>query len=161
VNWELNSQVTKKALLMKKALIVYDSRSGGTEQIAELIGEGLRMAGVEAVVAKAQKFKKESDLQGYDAFIVGSPNYHGEMLQSLKTFLFLMEKAEPQGRIGGAFGSYGWDSGVVERLYNTLQHVFSMDMASGPLMLKSASVSGGMQVAQAYGREIAEKLNAS
>jgi flavorubredoxin len=143
---------------MKKALIVYDSRSGGTEQIAELIGEGLRIEGAEAVVAKAQKFKKESDLTGFDAYILGSPNYHGEMLQSVKTFLFLMEKAELQGKIGGAFGSFGWDSGVVERLYNTLLHVFSMDMVSGPLMLKTASVSGGIKVAQDYGREVAQKL---
>ena len=143
---------------MKKALIVYDSRSGGTEQIAELIGEGLRIEGAEAVVSKAQKFKTESDLQGFDAYIVGSPNYHGEMLQSMKTLLFLMEKTELQGKVGGAFGSFGWDSGVVERLYNTLFHVFSLDMVSGPLMLKTATVSGGIKVAQDYGREVAQKL---
>jgi len=69
---------------MKKALIVFDSRSGSTEEIAELIAEGLRMEAVEVSLSKPQPLKKENQLQGFDAYIFGSPNYHGEMLQSLK-----------------------------------------------------------------------------
>jgi hypothetical protein len=33
-----------------------------------------------------------------------------------------------------------------------------MNMAGGPLMLKSSSLGGGVQMAQDYGREIAGKL---
>jgi hypothetical protein len=36
-----------------------------------------------------------------------------------------------------------------------------MDMASGPLLLKSASLGGGLKMAQDYGREIGKKLAAA
>jgi hypothetical protein len=33
-----------------------------------------------------------------------------------------------------------------------------MNMVNGPLMLKASSLGGGIQMAQDYGREVAEKL---
>jgi hypothetical protein len=39
-----------------------------------------------------------------------------------------------------------------------MKHIYKMNMVSGPLMLKTASLGGGVQMAQDYGREIADKL---
>lgn len=36
--------------------------------------------------------------------------------------------------------------------------VLEMDMLPGPLMLKSADLGGGIQMAQDYGREIGKRL---
>ena len=38
-----------------------------------------------------------------------------------------------------------------------MKHILEMDMVTGPLMLKSASLEGGIQMAQDYGRGIAKK----
>jgi flavorubredoxin len=144
---------------MAKALVVCASRTGDTRQIGELIAEGLRFSGAEADVVDVKEIKKESDLQGYDAVILGSPTYHGEMLQSMKTLLFMAEKAGFEGKVGAAFGAFGWSGEALERIFETMKNIFKMDMVSNPLQLKSSSLGGGIKMAQDYGREIAKKLN--
>ena len=143
---------------MSKAIIVYASRTGQTKKIGELIAEGIRLSGNEANVVKANDVNKETDLQGYDAFVFGSATYHGDMMQAMKTLLFLAEKAGLEGKVGGSFGAFGWSGEAPDRIYNTMKNIFNMDMVSGPLRLKSSSLGGGVQMAQSYGREIAKKF---
>ncbi len=145
---------------MPKALIVYASRSGHTQMIADLIAEGIRMSGMEAFVLEAGQIKSESDLAGYDAYAFGSPTYHGDMLPLMKTFLFLAEKADLAGKVGGAFGAFGWSGEAGERIHQTMRHIFKMNMLSDPLRLKSASLDGGIPMAQDYGRQMARQLGA-
>jgi flavorubredoxin len=143
---------------MAQALVVYATRTGQTRKIAELIAEGIRFSGTEAKIVSAHEIKKESDLDGYDGYVFGSATYHGEMMQGMKTFLFLAEKISMEGKPGGAFGAFGWSGEAPDRIYDTMKNIFRMDMVSGPLRLKSAALGGGVQMAQDYGREIGQKL---
>jgi len=143
---------------MAQVLIVYATRTGETEKIGNLIAEGIRFSGHEAAVAKITDIKKEDDLKGYDAVVFGSPTYHGEMVQGMKTLLFMAEKAELEGKVGGAFGAFGWSGEAPDRIFETMKNIYKMDMVSIPLRLKSSNLGGGMQMAQDYGREIADKL---
>ncbi len=143
---------------MAKALIIYSTRAGETRQIGELIAEGMRFSGVEVRVADVKEIASEKDLAGYDAYVFGSPTYHGDMLQSMKAMLFLAEKAGLENKPGGAFGAFGWSGESPERIFGTMKNIFSMDMVSGPLMLKNTALGGGIKMAQDYGREIAGKL---
>ena len=143
---------------MAKVLIVYATRTGETRQIAELIAEGIRFSGHEAEVVEAKNIKNEADLEGFDAYAFGSSTYHGEMLQAMKTFLFIAEKANLEGKPGGAFGSFGWSGEANDRIFDTMKHIMKMDMVGDTLRLKSSSLGGGLQMAQDYGREIAKKL---
>ena len=145
---------------MPKALLVYATRTGETQKIAELIAEGLRFSLVDAQVVNANKIKNAEELEGYDALIFGSATYHGEMLQSMKTLLFLAEKADLEGKIGGAFGAFGWSGEAPERIFDTMKNIYKMQMVAGPLRLKSSAIEGGMKAAQEFGKEIASKLNA-
>ena len=145
---------------MAKVLVVYATRTSSTKEIADLIAEGIRFSGNEAVVVDVKDMKNEADFEGYDGYVFGSPTYHGEMLQSMKTMLFLAEKAGLEGKVGGAFGAHGWSTEAQDRIYNTMKEIFKMDMAKGPLLLKSASLGGGIQMAHEYGKEIGSKLNA-
>jgi flavorubredoxin len=143
---------------MPKALIVYATRTGETQQIADLIAEGLRFSGHEAEVVEAKNITNEADLEGYDAYVFGSSTYHGEMLQAMKTFLFIAEKANLDGKPGGAFGSFGWSGEANDRIFDTMKHILKMDVVGDTLRLKSSKLEGGLQMAQDYGREIAKKL---
>jgi flavorubredoxin len=143
---------------MAKVLVVCATRSGETRTIGDLIAEGIRISGHEAKVVNAREIAKEDDLQGFDAYVFGSATYHGDMLQAMKTLLFLAQKAGLEGKVGGAFGAFGWSGEAPDRIYETLQHIFKMNMVSGPLRLKTSSLGGGIQMAQDYGREIAQKL---
>ena len=144
---------------MGKVLVVYATRTSSTKQIAELVAEGIRFTGQEAVLVDVKDIKKETELEGYDGYVFGSPTYHGEMLQSMKTMLFLAEKANLEGKVGGAFGAHGWSTEAQDRIYNTMKEIFKMDMAKGPLLLKSAALGGAVQMAQEYGKEIGAKLS--
>ena len=143
---------------MPRALIVYATRTGDTQRIAERIAEGIRFGGVDAEIADVSTIKKETDLNGYEAYAFGSPTYHGDMLQPMKTFLFLAEKAELEGKAGGAFGAFGWSGEVPDRIYGTMKNIFKMNMVGDPLRLKSIALGGGNQMAQDYGRQIAKKI---
>ncbi len=140
---------------MAKALIVYSTRAGETRQIGELIAEGMRFSGVDVTVVDVKEIKSEKDLDGYDAYVFGSPTYHGDMLQSMKTMLFMAEKAGLENQPGGAFGAFGWSGESPERIYGTMKNIFKMNMAGAPLMLKNSALGGGIKMAQDYGREIA------
>ena len=143
---------------MSKALVVYATRTGSTENIAELIAEGIRFSGADAKVVNANEIKNETDLEGYDAYVFGSATYHGEMMQGMKTLLFLAEEDNLEGKAGGAFGAFGWSGEAPDRIYDTMKNIFNMDMVTGPLRLKSSALGGGIQMAQDYGREIGKKV---
>jgi flavorubredoxin len=144
---------------LAKALVVYATRTNQTRKIAELIGEGLRFEGVEVTLANANEVEKQGiKLDDFDAIVLGSATYHGEMLQTMKTFLFALEKANVQDKVGGAFGAFGWSGEAPDRIYNTMKNVYNMKMVSDPLRLKSATLGGGSKMAQDYGREIAKGL---
>ena len=144
---------------MAKALIVYTTRTGDTKNIAERIAEGIRFEGVQAETADVNTIKKETDMNGFDGYVFGSPTYHGDMLQPMKTFLFLAEKADLEGKAGGAFGAFGWSGEALDRIYGTMKNIFKMDMVGDPLRLKSMALGGGTPMAQEYGRQIGKKIN--
>ncbi len=145
---------------MAKALIVYATRTGESEKIADLIAEGLRLSGVDATVMNVNAVKSEADLTGYDAIALGSATYHGNMLQKMKQLLFMAEKAGLEGRVGAAFGAFGWSGEAPDRIFDTMKNIFKMKMVNGPLRLKSSALGGGIKMAQDYGKEIAEKIGA-
>jgi flavorubredoxin len=139
---------------MGKVLIVYASRTDETKKIADLIAEGVRISGHEAVIKRTGEIKTEEDLKGYDGYAFGSATYHGEMITSMKQILFIAERAELKDKIGGAFGAYGWSGEAPGRIFDTMANIYEMKMVSGPLMLKASWVQGGIQAAQAYGKNI-------
>ena len=145
-----------------KVLIAYVSRTGKTEKIAEYIAEGIRMTGNEADVRKIAEIRKETELEGYDGYVFGCPTYHRDMTAGMKTFLFLAERANLVGKIGGAFGAYTHSGESVPMVYDTMQQVFKMDVVDlGPLSLKEAVVDAdeGMRAGQDYGKAVGRKLN--
>ena len=91
---------------MSKVLIAYASRTGKTEKMAEGIAEGIRMTGHNVDLRKISDIKKEEEMDGFDGYILGCPTYHRDMTPGMKNFLFLAEKLNLVGKIGGAFGAY-------------------------------------------------------
>ncbi|MEJ5349795.1 MAG: flavodoxin domain-containing protein [Desulfosoma sp.] len=146
---------------MPKALVLYATRTNQTKAIGDLIAEGLREAGVDVKVLGVQEFEKaEENPEQFDALILGSATYHGEMMPSMKTFLFKLEQYDLKGKVGGAFGAFGWSGEAPGRIFETMKNIYQMDMISGPLKLKSSALSGAAQMAKRYGQEIAQKLKA-
>ena len=142
---------------MKKVLIAYVSRSGNTEKMAEFIAEGVRFSGNTVDVKKVADIRDENALAGYDGYILGCPTYHKDITAGMKTFLFIAEKANLVGKMGGAFGSSTHSGESAPMIYDTMQHVFKMDMVNlGPLNLKENVVAApdGQHACQDYGKAV-------
>jgi flavodoxin len=145
-----------------KVLIAYDSRTGHTEKMAEYMSEGVRFSGHEVETKKISEIKNEAALQGYDAYIFGSPTYHRDMTQGMKTFLFLAQKANLEGKVGGAFGSYTHSGDAPKLIFDTMEFVFKMNMVDlGSFNFIEARISSneGVKACQDYGRGVGEVLS--
>ena len=146
---------------MSKILIAYVSRAGTTQKMAEYLSEGFRMSGSEVTAVKTTQLKSENDLAGYDGFLFGCPTYHKDMTNSMKQFLFLVEKANLTGKIGGAFGSHTHSGEAAPMVFETMQHVFKMDVTElGPLNLTEAMMESdeGLKACHQYAKALAEKF---
>jgi len=152
---------------MKKVLVAYFSLTGNTEKMAEYIAEGVRFSGNKAIVQKVSELKKAGDLEGYDGYIFGSPTSSLDLPKPMKTFLSLVQKANLESKIGGAFGSYSHDISYKHDTYapaiifNILQKENKMKpFELGPFNLKEDNVETreGMRACQDYGRVFGEKL---
>ena len=147
---------------MKKVLIAYVSRTGNTKKMADFIAEGVRFSASTPELKKVSDIKSEKDLEGYDGYIFGCPTYHRDMTASMKTFLFLAEKANLTGKIGGAFCSYTHSGESGEMIADTMQHVFKMDMVElGALQLKEQvlETEEGTRACQDYGKAVGAKFD--
>ena len=144
---------------MKKVLVAFLSRTGKTEKMAEYIAEGIRFTGNMADLIKISEIKNEKALEGYDAYVFGCPTYHRDITEGMKTFLFSAKKANLIGKIGGAFGSYTHSGESAQMIFDTMQHVFKMEMVDlGPLDMKEHTIDTpeGMRACQDYGKAIGQ-----
>lgn len=94
---------------MAKILIVYYTRSGHTEQMAQSVAEGARsVKGAEVTVKKVADASPE-DMLAADAIVMGSPVYYGTMAAELKRLLddSVTYHRQLRGKVGGAFASSG------------------------------------------------------
>jgi NAD(P)H dehydrogenase (quinone) len=94
---------------MAKVLIVYDSRTGNTEKMADAVAEGARrVEGASVVVMNVGKAKLD-DLLAADAIILGSPTYYGNMSGRMKELIdqTFNIHGKLKGKVGGAFTSSG------------------------------------------------------
>jgi NAD(P)H dehydrogenase (quinone) len=91
-----------------KVLIVYDSRSGNTEKMADAVSEGVSEEGVDVEVKRVEDASVD-ELPGIDGLILGSPVYYGLPTAKMKGFIDDSVKyhGKLDGKVGGAFASSG------------------------------------------------------
>ena len=79
----------------------------------------------------------------------------------METFLFEMEKADLRGKVGAAFGSYGWNGESVQMLVDTMKHIFEMNVIEPGLKVLRRPGESSSKQCNAFGRTIAEKIRGS
>jgi flavodoxin len=152
---------------MKRVLIAYFSATSMTEKMAMYIAEGVRFSGHEAVTRRIGDIKA-TEIAGYDGYIFGSPTYSIDVPEEVKIFFHAVKKADLEGKMGGAFGTYAHDVGYKHDTYapaiifDTLQHACKMkpfELGSFTLKEDLVETSEGMKTCQDYGRVFGEKLD--
>ena len=91
---------------MAKGLVIYYSRSGNTQGMAEVIADAMKEAGL-ATECKSVEQVCTDDLLEFDAIVVGSPTYYGQMAAQIKQLIddSVAKHGKLDGKIGAAFTS--------------------------------------------------------
>ena len=122
---------------VNKAIVIYDSMWGTTEMMAKMIRDTFEESGVVAELHNLQKTHM-SDLMTriIDAkFIcIGSPTLNNNILPTVAAFLTYFKGLAPKGRIGLAFGSYGWGGQSIPMLDKAFEEMIFERM--NPIKMK-------------------------
>ena len=143
---------------MKKILVLYYSRTGNTEKMANAVAEGAK-SGSDVEVELKYHVDAES-LGSYDAILVGSPTYHHDMPVDFKNLFeeVAVKKISLKGKIGAAFGSYGWSGEAPKLIVEIMKYRFEMEMAEAPLLAKYTPDQNIINACKALGTKVSESL---
>ena len=142
---------------MKKILILYYSRTGNTEKMANAVAEGAKNNDVEI---ETSFHVDAGDLNSFDAIVVGAPTYHHDMPVDFKN---LFEEASVKGvdlkdKVGGAFGSYGWSGEAPKLILEILKNKFGMVIVQPPLIARYIPDQTALNSCRELGQKISETL---
>lgn len=144
---------------MPKVAVVYYSKSGNTEKMAELIAEGCRRVegvGVEMVSLPGADMEAVSTA---DAFAIGSPDYFSYAAGHVKTFYdeALAHKNAISGKPYVAFGTHGGGAKVLESLERLSQAIGLQQVTPG-MMCLGAPGPNEADAVRALGKKLAEAV---
>ncbi|MBI1884877.1 MAG: NAD(P)H-dependent oxidoreductase [Chloroflexi bacterium] len=144
--------------------MIFDSRGGLTERLAEAVAEGVRaVPGVELLYRRlpgtgpSGDEARHEELKQCDALILGSPNWSG-MTGKLKDWMDysgdLWETGELAGKVGAAFtGGWSRSAGTEATLLQLLHLLFAHGMiVVGLPWSETMRVAGSYYGATAHGQ---------
>lgn len=143
---------------MPKVLVLYYSRTGNTEKMSKSVAEGVRS--VQGVDVELKYDATSEELAGADAIIIGVPTYHHDMAMYMKTLLeeTASKGTNLKGKVGAAFGSYGWSGEAPRLVLEVLENKFEMKTLKPPLLIKYAPDEKGLEECRRMGRLVAEQV---
>jgi flavorubredoxin len=98
-----------------RVVIAYDTMWKSTQEMAYAIAEGAGSKGVEVRVFNLTETHRSdviTEILEAKAVLVGSPTLNNHVFPTVAGFLAYMRGLKPQGKVGAAFGSYGWAGGA-------------------------------------------------
>ena len=96
------------------AVVAYESMWGGTEAMARMIVEGLSSEGIPTKMFKLSSTPRSrviSELLEARAIFIGSATLNNGVLPQVAELLSELKGLRFKGRIGAAFGCFGWAGG--------------------------------------------------
>ena len=116
---------------MARILLLYDSRGGLTEQLAESVAAGVEATGAECVRRRIDD-AQVPELFAADGIILGSPNWSGITGKFKDWFDYsgdLWETGELRGKVGAVFtAGYSRSGGIEATLLQLIHLLFAHGM---------------------------------
>jgi flavorubredoxin len=144
----------------RKALIIYDTMWQATELMAGAIGEGLKLEGADFEMLNL-KLNHRSDIMAEvldsRAIILGSPTINNGMMPLMADILCYMKGLRPTGKIGAAFGSYGWSGEAVKHLTEALRGM-NVNVEAEGIRVKFTPQREDLDRCVELGRQIARSM---
>jgi len=141
-------------------LIAYDTMWGSTKRMAEEIAQGMVDAGVPVKILRASTTDTNdmiAEMAKFRGLVVGSPTVNRMTLPDVAKFMHEAVSLRPAGKIGAAFGSFGWSGEAATDLTEQLKSV-GTKIAAEPLKLKWVPSPEEIIACRQFGRTVAEAI---
>jgi len=144
---------------MPKLVVVYLSTSGNTKAMADAIVEGALSRNVDALAANFHEANIEN-IKSADAIAIGSSTFYYKMLPPMEKFMDSLDKANVKGKIGAAFGSYGW-SGEAPGMIAQKMRDIGIKVIDPVLRVQYAPSEKDLDECKRLGKDLANKIKKS
>ncbi len=151
------SDAQRKA--QNKVAILYASAYGNTKRMAESIAEGVSKHADVVVIdlAEAGAGGVRDALESSKAALFGSCTINGDALEPVWAALSLYALVNRRGKIGGAFGSYGWSGEAIGMIEERLKGLRVKVVETG-LKFNFVPTEENLAQCRAFGEEFAKTL---
>jgi len=149
--------------LAKSAVIIYDTMWHGTRLMAEAIGDGMAVEGIQYKVFNAAVSDRNdvvAEIFKAKAVVLGSPTFNQGILPTIAPLLEDLRGLKFQNKIGAAFGTYGWSGESVGILEEHLKRCNIPVIAEG-VKAKWQPRAEELVKCREFGQKIAQAIKAA
>lgn len=149
-----------KGEVKRKAVIVYDTMWGSTTKMAHGILDGLVSEDVEVKLYRisiSDLTKVIGEILDSSALIIGSSTINNTMIATLGYFLEEIGGLKPKGKLGAAFGSYGWGRGAVAKIEERMKKM-GINLIHEGLEIKYVPTEEDLKKCYELGKELGKKI---
>ena len=140
---DLYASMSADTVQDKKVTIVYTTIRRNTKKVAEHLKKTFEENEIQTEIFNADKSDKAEILASIkvaDAVFIGSSTKYADMIGNLEDVLKDMTKMDLEGKIGAAFGSYGWSGEAIEVIQDYLNQT-NMDIQSTSNVIKTTGMT--------------------
>ena len=141
---------------MSKIVVIYLSTSGNTKAMADAIAEGIMSRNVGVMTMNFHEAKIE-EIKVADAIVIGSSTFYYKMLPPMEKFIESLEKANVTGKLGAAFGSYGWSGEAPVDIAEKMRKL-GMEVMDPVLRIQYQPTAKDLEECKRLGKDLANKL---
>lgn len=141
---------------MAKIIVVYLSTSGNTRTMADAIAEGIASRNVGTMTMNFHEARIE-EIKAADALAIGSSTFYYKMLPPMEKFLESLEKANVKGKIGAAFGSYGWSGEAPVDIADKMRKL-GMEVIDPVLRIQYQPTEKDLEECKRLGKDLANRV---
>ena len=139
----LYATMSADAVQDKKVTIIYTTIKNNTKKMANHLQRIFEENQIQATVFNADKSEKMEILESIkesDAVFIGSSTRYADMIGNLEEVLKELPGMDLEGKIGAAFGSYGWSGEAIEVIQDYLNQT-NMDVQSTSKVIKTTGMT--------------------
>jgi len=143
-----------------RVVVVYETMWGSTRHIAHALVEGIQQEGVEVslyALPTSDRSDVIADLLEARGILVGSSVHNNDMLLNMAAFLEDLKGLKPIGKIGAAFGSYGWGSRAIPHMEEKLRQA-GVELVEADLSSQFAPDEDELEHYIEFGQDFARKV---
>lgn len=145
----------------RKAIVVYDTMWHSTEKMAKAVSDGLIDEGIETLLMSLKVYHRSdvmTELLDSKGLVVGSPTLNNGLFPTVADILTYMKGLKPSGKIGFAFGSYGWSGEAAGIISQYLTDMKVEQIIEQPLRIQYVPDHDSLKKCYELGHKLGERI---